>query len=83
MPADLVEHNVFTQDEYKTFQKAEAFLWDVRVQLHYFVGRAEERLSFDVAARTRRAMGFTDDNPRRAVEHSCGPTFWSRRMWAI
>ena len=67
--ADLVEHNVFTRDEYKTFQKAEAFLWDVRVQLHYLVGRAEERLSFDVQPRAGRAsMGFTDDNPRRAVE---------------
>ena len=44
----LVEHNVFTKEEYKTFQKAEAFLWDVRVRLHYLVGRAEERLSFDV-----------------------------------
>src|SRR5262249_44167239 len=29
--ADLVEHGVFTKEEYKTFQKAEAFLWDVRV----------------------------------------------------
>ena len=36
--ADLVDHNVFTRDEYKTFQKAEAFLWDVRVHLHYLVG---------------------------------------------
>ena len=39
--AALVQHNVFTKEEYKTFQKAEAFLWDVRVRLHYLVGRAE------------------------------------------
>ena len=43
--ADLVEHGVFTKDEYRTFQKAEAFLWNVRVHLHYLMGRAEERLS--------------------------------------
>jgi len=66
--AALVEHNVFTKDEYKTFQKAEAFLWDVRVRLHYLVGRAEERLSFDVQPELAKAMKFTDDNPRRAVE---------------
>src|SRR5579859_2068565 len=66
--AALVQHNVFTKDEYKTFQKAEAFLWDVRVRLHYLVGRAEERLSFDVQPDLAKAMHFSDDNPRRAVE---------------
>ena len=40
--ADLVQHNVFTREEYKTFQKAEAFLWNVRVHLHYLLARAEE-----------------------------------------
>jgi len=66
--ADLVQHNVFTREEYKTFQKAEAFLWDVRVRLHYLVGRAEERLSFDVQPELAARMGFSGDNPRRAVE---------------
>ena len=66
--ADLVQHNVLTKDEYKTFQKAEAFLWDVRVRLHYQVGRAEERLSFDAQPELAERMGFTGDNPRRAVE---------------
>lgn len=67
--ADLVQHGVFTKEEHKTFQKADAFLWDVRVHLHYLVNRAEERLSFDVQADLAAQLGFTDDNPRRAVEH--------------
>jgi [protein-PII] uridylyltransferase len=66
--ADLVDHAVFSRDEYKTFQKAEAFLWDVRCQLHYVVGRAEERLTFDVQPEIARRMGFSGENPRRAVE---------------
>src|SRR6201999_3260293 len=67
--ADLVEHGVFTKDEYKTFQKAEAFLWDVRVHLHYLLGRAEERLSFDVQTGLAAALGYTHpEKPRRAVE---------------
>jgi [protein-PII] uridylyltransferase len=66
--ADLVEHGVFTRDEYKIFQKADAFLWDVRVKLHYLVGRAEERLSFEVQPELAQKMGFTGDTPRRAVE---------------
>ncbi len=65
--ADLVEH-VFTRDEHQTFQQAEAFLWDVRVRLHYLAGHAEERLSFDVQPELAARMGFTGDSPRRAVE---------------
>ncbi|HEY5337928.1 MAG TPA: [protein-PII] uridylyltransferase [Rhizomicrobium sp.] len=65
--ADLVG-KVLTREEHETFQQAEAFLWDVRVQLHYLVGRAEERLSFDVQPEITARLGFTADNPRRAVE---------------
>ena len=66
--ADLVQHNVFTKDEYKTFQRAEAFLWATRVHLHYLLGRAEERLSFDVQPELAARLGFTGDSSRKAVE---------------
>ncbi len=67
--ADLVEHNVFTREEYRTFQKAEAFLWNVRVHLHYLTGRAEERLSFDLQPQLAAMLGYQDaEHPRRAVE---------------
>jgi [protein-PII] uridylyltransferase len=66
--SDLVHHGVFTKDEYKTFQKAEAFLWTVRCHLHYITGRAEERLSFDVQPELARILGYTDANLHRAVE---------------
>src|SRR6202008_4305986 len=61
--ADLVEHGVFTREEYKTFQNAESFLWDVRVHLHYLLGRAEERLSFDSQPDMAARLGFT--NPEK------------------
>ncbi|MDE2462457.1 MAG: [protein-PII] uridylyltransferase [Alphaproteobacteria bacterium] len=66
--ADLVHHNVLTADEYDLFQTAEAFLWDVRVQLHYLAGRAEERLSFGVQPELARRLGFDAPNQQRAVE---------------
>ncbi|MBV9330759.1 MAG: [protein-PII] uridylyltransferase, partial [Alphaproteobacteria bacterium] len=66
--ADLVQHNVFTRDEHKTFERAEAFLWDVRVHLHYMLGRAEERLSFDVQPELAARLGFSGDSARKAVE---------------
>jgi [protein-PII] uridylyltransferase len=67
-PADLVDHHVFTREEYRLFQKSEAFLWDVRCRLHYLVGRAEERLSFDVQPEMARIMGFEDKHPNLAIE---------------
>ena len=67
--ADLVQHNVFSREEHETFQNAEAFLWDVRVRLHYLTGRAEEHLSFDVQAGLAAQFGYADDNPRAAVEN--------------
>ena len=66
--SDLVGYGVYTKDELKTFQKAEAFLWTVRCQLHYLTGRAEERLSFDVQPELARRLGYTDANLHRAVE---------------
>jgi [protein-PII] uridylyltransferase len=65
---DLVHHGVFTKEEYKTFQKAEAFLWTVRCHLHYLAGRAEERLSFDVQPELAKRFGYSDENLHRAVE---------------
>jgi [protein-PII] uridylyltransferase len=67
--SDLIGHNVFTADEYRTFQKAEAFLWNVRVRLHYLLGRQEDRLSFDVQTGLAAALGYANpEKPRRAVE---------------
>src|SRR5258705_5882382 len=65
---DLVHHGVFTKEEYKTFQKAEAFLWTVRCHLHYLAGRAEERLSFDMQPELAKRFGYSDENLHRAVE---------------
>jgi [protein-PII] uridylyltransferase len=66
--ADLIGHGVFTRTEFRIFQKAEAFLWDVRMNLHYLVGRAEERISFAVQPELAARLGFRDENRQHAVE---------------
>jgi [protein-PII] uridylyltransferase len=66
--SDLAGHGVFTKEEYKTFQKAETFLWNVRCHLHYLAGRAEERLSFDVQPELARIFGYVDPDLHRSVE---------------
>jgi [protein-PII] uridylyltransferase len=65
---DLVQHGVFTKEEYNTFQIAEAFLWNVRCHLHYLANRAEERLSFDMQPELAKRLGYFDPQPHRAVE---------------
>ncbi|MDQ4059678.1 MAG: [protein-PII] uridylyltransferase, partial [Pseudomonadota bacterium] len=45
---ELMQHGVFTREELRRFEKCEDFLWAVRCHLHFLMGRAEERLSFDV-----------------------------------
>ncbi len=57
-PADLVEAGLLTAQEYNTFRRCTAFLWDVRVHLHMLTGRPEERLTFDMQTAMARRMGY-------------------------
>ena len=43
------------------------FLWTVRCHLHYLTGRAEERLTFDLQTRDRRAAWATPTMPAAAA----------------
>jgi [protein-PII] uridylyltransferase len=66
-PAALVQHNVFTEEEFALFQGAEACLWQVRFHLHYLTGRPEERLSFDLQPEVARRFGYAGSQ-RNVVE---------------
>jgi [protein-PII] uridylyltransferase len=66
--ADLVKEGVFTTEEYRRFQSAEAFLWTVRCHLHYLAGRPEDRLTFDVQRELADRMRYTDHAGTRGVE---------------
>lgn len=66
--SELVARGLFTLEEYQKFEAAEAFFWDVRCQLHFLTGRAEERLSFDRQIEMASRMGYVDDDERSGVE---------------
>lgn len=66
--AGLVDHGMFTQTEYETFQRAETFLWTVRCHLHLIAKRASEHLTFDAQVEVARVLGYQDTSDRRAVE---------------
>src|SRR6201994_4527074 len=56
---ELIEHGVFNAQEYRIFRRCEDFLWSVRCNIHFFSGRAEERLSFDLQREIAVRLGYT------------------------
>ncbi len=67
--AELVDLDLFTQDEFHLFERAENFLWATRAHLHLINKRPVEKLSFDMQVMVADAMEYTDKGGRRAVEH--------------
>lgn len=65
---ELVRRGVLSPSEGRRFRKAERFLNDVRCHLHYLVGRAEERLTFDHQYALAERMGYHDRPGARSVE---------------
>ena len=65
---ELVELGVFTEDEYRVFADADAFLWTIRCLLHLLSGRANEQLTFDMQVELAAALGFEDTDGQRGVE---------------
>jgi [protein-PII] uridylyltransferase len=66
--ADLVEHGVFTQEEYRRFRKCEDFLWAVRCHLHFLTGRPEDRLTFDLQKEMAVRLGYTEHPGQKHME---------------
>jgi [protein-PII] uridylyltransferase len=67
-PSELVRLGIFVASEARAFARAEAFLWTVRIHLHYLLGRAEERLTFEVEQEIARRLGYTDRSGTLEVE---------------
>src|SRR5215471_12945699 len=67
-PDELLKRGVFDKDEYLTFRRCEDFLWSVRCHMHFLVGRAEERLSFDIQREIAVRLGYTEHPGMRDVE---------------
>jgi [protein-PII] uridylyltransferase len=65
---ELIEHGVFTAEEYGQFRKAEDFLWAVRCHMHFVTGKAEERLHFDIQREIAQRLGYTSHPGLSAVE---------------
>jgi [protein-PII] uridylyltransferase len=65
---ESIEKGIFTAEEVATFRKCEDFLWTVRCYLHFYTGRAEELLSFEIQPVLAERLGYKDKSGLRAVE---------------
>ena len=64
----VMQLEMFTGREVRTFIRAFDFLWAVRCHLHFATGRPEERLTFDLQPEIARRMGYGDRGDAPAVE---------------
>jgi [protein-PII] uridylyltransferase len=65
---EIVAKGVFKKEEVAAFRRCEDFLWTVRCYLHFYTGRAEELLSFDIQPVLAERLGYKDKGGLRAVE---------------
>ena len=65
---ELVDAGLFTKSEFQKILAAYSFLWSVRCHLHFYTGRAEERLSFDVQPELAQRMAYRNSSGQSAVE---------------
>ncbi|MBY6015869.1 [protein-PII] uridylyltransferase [Qipengyuania gaetbuli] len=66
--SELVDVGLMTDNEYRTFRRAERFLLAVRCHMHILTGRADDRLTFDLQRRVAERMNFADRPGKSAVE---------------
>lgn len=66
--SELVPLGVFDATDVKRFIKAQDFLWELRCNLHYSAGRAEETLSFNVQSELAKRMGYRNRASGSGVE---------------
>jgi [protein-PII] uridylyltransferase len=72
----LAKEKILRPEEVRTFERAEAFLWNVRQHLHLMAGRPEDRLTFDVQVALARALGYRDRPNATAPERFMKHYFW-------
>src|ERR1700744_3415910 len=65
---ELLERGVFDAQGYRTFRRCADFLWSVRCNIHFFSGRPEERLSFDIQREIAVRLGYTSHPGMQDVE---------------
>ncbi|MFC3714253.1 [protein-PII] uridylyltransferase [Sphingoaurantiacus capsulatus] len=77
---ELVEKGLLTKAELRQFLRAENHLWAVRINLHDLVGRADERLTFDVQRELAARLRYAERQGMSAVERFMRHYFLTARQ---
>jgi [protein-PII] uridylyltransferase len=64
----LAGEGFLLESENELLASSQDFLWKVRYALHMLAGRAEDRLLFDHQRSIAALLGYSDENPKRAIE---------------
>ncbi len=66
--SELVTHNFLSQAEYETLSECQAYLWKIRIHLHFITNRHEDRLLFDFQKQLAHIFGYEDGENNLAIE---------------
>ena len=72
---ELVMRGFLQEDEYQTLIRGRNYLWKLRNELHFTIGRREDRLLFSNQLKLAENFGFLDDDNNKAVEKLMKPYF--------
>nr|CRH04466.1 [Protein-PII] uridylyltransferase [Candidatus Magnetococcus massalia] len=65
---DLIPMGLLTEEELRTFTRAQEFIWRVRNALHYHAERRDDRLTFDHQTTIAESFGYRDRDGMLGVE---------------
>lgn len=76
---ELAERGLITAIEAKQLKRNERAFKDIRIRLHIYTRRAEDRLIFDVQTPIAETFGFKSTDARRASEYLMQRYYWAAK----
>ncbi|MFZ6639170.1 [protein-PII] uridylyltransferase [Undibacterium sp. TC4M20W] len=76
---ELAERGLITDVEARQLKRNERAFKDIRIRLHIYAGRREDRLIFDVQTAIAETFGFKTTESRRASEHLMQRYYWAAK----
>lgn len=76
---ELAESGLITDVEARQLKRNERAFKDIRIRLHIYAGRREDRLIFDVQTPIAETFGFKTTESRRASEYLMQRYYWAAK----
>lgn len=76
---ELAERGLITDIEARQLKRNERAFKDIRIRLHIYAGRREDRLIFDVQTPIAESFGFKTTDSRRASEYLMQRYYWAAK----